>query len=106
MCQDRTLPELARELDRQQALKRDYTIPSKKRKKNQCRICRFFKDVSKSALWWQRAVFELIAKAAREHPDAQGYDLLDFIEADLALLNEILGKMEGDANGKEKSQCR
>jgi len=67
---------------------------TKKRKKNECRVCRFFKDVSKSALWWQRAVFELIAKAAREHPDAQGYDLLDFMEADLAQLNKIL---RGDA---------
>jgi len=60
-----------------------------KRKKNQCRVCRFFKDVSKSAPWWQRACLEFIAKAAREHPEAHGYALLDFMEADKAKLDKL-----------------
>ena len=61
-----------------------------KRKKDQCRVCRFFKDVSKSHPVWQRIYFELIAKAAREHPEAHGYDLLDFMEAERTKVDEFL----------------
>ena len=71
-------------------------------KKNKCRVCRFFKDVSKSAPWWQRAALEIIAKAAREHPEAHGYELLDFMEADKAKIDAMCKKKGGGNTDRDE----
>ena len=47
-----------------------------KQKKRACATCRFFKDITKFAPYYQRISLMCVAKAARDHPEANGLELL------------------------------
>ena len=55
-----------------------------------CPVCHMFRQVSKSAPWWQRTVLALIAKVARENPEARDMELYYLCEKELAVVNAFM----------------